>query len=407
MRTLALFMLALLTGCPSGVLEEYEQAKGAALTDPGPAPAHWNPDAVVSISDQLLDELLAEALREDGALSEAVPIKGPLGVRGTVTPDLTVDSLQLAPSKGCASCVAVDAALSGDVSWTLGPARGTFPLTATIGLDTEIDAVRNEEGTWEIRAIPQDVRQADVDFGGGGAKVSGLAEGPVKEWLREALDERKQALVVARIDGEELPLRALRVKPHEAGVRIEMLTTAPELQTAKPSSAMPEEGWRLEIAPGSLLAIAKRASFEAGPVSHDVVIEPTHISLNSDGFDMDMRLWRIKGKGWWRDYHTEGALAVDGRRIALTPETVEERGKSAGAVLVDPLAALGHGVILKAIEDSLETSVPGIHRASAGKRTTEVRIREIDGTGAMVRVTGTLVFKEPKKPTKTRSKKRR
>lgn len=363
------------------------------MADPGPAPADWKPDAVLSLSEAQLDAILAEALREGGALHQDLPIKGPLGVKGTVTPNLVIDSLALSPSKACKSCLAVDAELSGDVGWTLGPARGTFPLTARIGLDTQLDAVRSDEG-WEVRAVPEDVRKAEVDIGRAGSQVKAVAEQSLREWVGEALEQRSEPIVLASFAKEELPLRALRVDPRESGLRVEMLTLANSTVAAKPMSAMPTEGWRLEIARESLLAIAKRTSFEAGPVSHDVVIEPTGISLTENRFDLDMRLWRIKGKGWWRDYHTEGDVTIDGARIQLTPTEVEERGKSPGAVLVDPLAALGHGVILKAIEDSLETSLPGIHKSRTGARLAEVRIQEVDGTGAMLRLGGSLAFKD-------------
>ncbi|MCO4743639.1 MAG: hypothetical protein KC912_02545 [Proteobacteria bacterium] len=387
----------LLAGCPSSVLDDYEAAREAALAIPGAPGANWKPDAVVSLSEPLLDAILAEALREGGALNDELPIRGPLGVSGKVRPDLTIDSLELSPSSGCESCLSVDAELSGSVRWTLGPAKGTVPIDAVVSLDTELGATKTAEG-WEVFARPDDVREVSVDLGSGGRQIATLAEGPLKEWVQEAVKERTKPVRLTRFEADELPLRAVRILPVDSGVRVEMLTMAPGSSTAKVPSVVPASGWRLDISPDSLLALAKRASFEAGAVSHDVVVEPTGIAISHTGFEMDLRLWRVKGAGWWRDYHAEGDVEVKGARVKLTPNEVEERGKSPGAVMVDPLAALGHGVILKAIEDSLATSVPGVHRTGGARRTTEVQITEVDGTGAMIKLAGTLEFKDSGRP---------
>lgn len=395
---LALVVLtSCLAACPSPVIEEFEAARASALAPLGPIPADWVPDAILTLSEDQLDALVAEGLRRGGAMQDEVPISGPLGVKGTIQPDLLVEDLDLGPSKACPGCMAIDTRIAGEVTWTLGPARGVFPVSASIALDTELSAIEGADA-WEVLARPHEVRSVDVEIGNAGKQIRSLAEGLLQGWIKEALEARNEPVVITRIERAELPVRALRVSPRGAGLRVDMLTSAGVPASAKPMSAMPDSGWRLEIARESLLAIVRRTSFEAGPVSHDVVIEPTGISLTSKTFALDLRLWRIKGRGWWRDYHAEGDVVVEGSKIELTPTTVEALGSSPGAVLSDPLAAIARGAILDAVEESLSTSMPGVHRSDAGDRTAEVRIAEIDGTGAMLRVLGSLDFKAPRKP---------
>jgi hypothetical protein len=99
---------------------------------------------------------------------------------------------------------------------------------------------------------------------------------------------------------------------------------------------------------------------------------------------------RIKGRGWWRDYTITGTVEPKQKRIVLNPEEVVVGEKSDGAAVVDPLAALGRGVILRSIENALSTAFPAGRNESVGGLRTRMEIDQIFGEGPIVEIAGTL-----------------
>jgi len=108
---------------------------------------------------------------------------------------------------------------------------------------------------------------------------------------------------------------------------LELLTDTPDPQAVREPDQVPGNGWRLDLATDSLLDLARIASFRAEPLPRQIVAEPTSLYVDGRSFTLGLRLWRVKGRGWWRDYSVTGTLAVTGDdRIALTPERVEPVG---------------------------------------------------------------------------------
>ena len=113
--------------------------------------------------------------------------------------------------------------------------------------------------------------------------------------------------------------------------------------------------------------------------------------------ELGLRLWRTSGKGWWRDYTVSGPVTLTKSRIKLKAEDVREDGKSKGAVLADPLAALGEGIILRAIENSVAAAIPTSQAATSRGIKTTVTVTDLSGaTDGVLTLRGTLTAGEAK-----------
>ncbi|MBW1877600.1 MAG: hypothetical protein JRI25_06135 [Deltaproteobacteria bacterium] len=396
-----LLLSGLLTGCPSAVLSQYEEARTAALADPGPVPSDWRPDAALYLSPELLDRLLVVVLEEHGTLRDEITVSIPLGGRLTLKPDLTVQSIDLQSTTRCEDCLAVDVTLTGPVAWRAGRATGDVPITAHAEFDTAFESTSDGEGTWTVTARPRDVRDLDLDLGGTTAMLEPLLESTLGDWFRAELLQRIPPINLGSFGNEDVPLRAVRVASARKGLAVGLLTGSPTPETLEEEVRRARQGWRLDISEDSLLDLAKAASFRAGPVSHDVVIEPTALSFTPDGFALEMRLWRPVGRGWWRDYSVQGQLEVKKRRVVLTPTTVEEGPKSKGAFFVDPLATLGEGRILEAIEDSINTAVPTHYATTAEGLQLSANLTGLQSANGMVTLRGDLEIARAKRKPRT------
>jgi hypothetical protein len=385
-----LLFLGPLAGCPSAVLSQYEEARTAALADPGPVPSDWRPDASLYLSPKLLDRLLVAVLEEHGTLQDEISVSIPLGGRLTLQPDLTVESIDLQSTNRCADCLAVDVTLTGPVAWRAGRNRGEVPVTAHAEFDTAFESTTDGEGVWTVTARPRDVRALNLELGGTTAMIEPLLESALGDWFRAELLRRIPPIDLGSFGNEEVPLRAVKVASARRGLAVGLLSASPTPDPLGEVEQRAKRGWRLDISSDSLLDLAQAASFRAGPVSHDVVIEPTALSFTPDGFALEMRLWRPVGRGWWRDYSVQGQLELEKRRVVLTPTSVEEGAKSKGAFFVDPLAALGEGRILQAIEDSINTAVPSRYVTTAEGLRLSANLTGLESASGMVTLRGDL-----------------
>jgi hypothetical protein len=362
------------------VLPLYEAARAEALKDPGPAPAGWAPDAWVAVSSTSLDELLVAVLAADAELSTHLDA----GI-ATFTPRLNVSDVQILPPEGCGGCLTVNLALTGTLEWSSAIAQGSTSLTAGGKFDAIFEVVQ-EGATFRVDLRAKKLR--DVSASLGQSRV-GLPVGEISQWLSKDLLDAVPPIPITSFDGTDLPVRAVRVVPVGRSIRVEALTKAP-LATAVPPPERVTDGWRVGLSQPSLLALARAAAFRKGPLAHDVVAEPTALDIGKDRFTLGLRLWRVAGKGWWRDYTVMGKVNVGRDGIDLVPDQVVEGPKSPGAVFSDPLAALGEGRILEAIEDALAITLPTRQSTEVGSVHTNVALTGLDPSGTSLFANGTL-----------------
>ncbi len=382
---------ALLAGCSSTVLRDFQAAKSAALAAPAPAPTHWKPDVVVQIAAPTVAEALSPVVEEQ--LSKKTKLKyDVLGMPATANAALKVKELDLSASPRCEQCLAIDTTLKGKVEWSFAGEEGSLPASIQIGFDAQFTATQ-EGGVWSLEIAPKDVRKAKVEVGG--SKVAAPLEGELATWVRDRLSDI-EPFSLGNLGGADLPLRAARVQAEGKDVQIHLLTASPTPGEVAPPKVTLKEGYRVWFSDASLVGLAKAKAFAQGPVGYDVVPEPTSIELQEESFSLGLRLWRPVGAGWWRDYTVKGALDPENKGIKLHPTEVIEGPKSKGAVLADPLAAIGEGYILKTLEQALSTTLPAKQGTKVGDIRLAAKFEHFQTANGVIQIDGSLVVKSTK-----------
>jgi hypothetical protein len=384
-----MFLLALFA-CTPDVRGLYESERTAALEVATERPRDWQPDVTLQIAGPDFEEAVSVALK--AALTRTqdplvVPIG--LGFEAKLKPVFTIEEAVLRTSDTCPSCLSFDAELNGKATWSLGPSSGTVPLDVSA---QGVFALEVANGN-VIQAVPRAITSVKVkvmDFNG--LKVNPSKQ--IQEWLTDQLSDRIPKIKIVELDTSLLPLRDLRLRSQAGAVRIEALSDVPGARPVG-NIEVPTEGVRLAISETALIGLARRAAFQQGELTMDVYADPLEMNVEGTQFTLDLRLWRLVGRGWWRDYRIFGDLAVKGGAIQLVPSRVEELGKSPGAGLVDPLAALFEGQILQAITRSVAQTLPGARAQDLGVVQLRAETNLVSGREGTLVVDGKLLVRAP------------
>jgi len=372
--------LVLLAACAS-IRPEFDAARKAAMAQPPPLADPWRPDVELQLSAPLVEELLDEAVAHQRALKTELTL-GP----ASATPRLTLDEVTVRRSRRVDGLL-LDLDLDGRVKWSLGPADGRLPASASARVEVVVDAVREEGDRWATSVRIVSVHELDVEVAGASVGLAEL-DREVRGWLDTALVQAPP-IPLSVVGGEGLPLRAVRATGAGRGIRILGKSTAPLDVAVDRPRGMPDGGFRLAVHEESLLALARRASFENGAVGYQVVPEPSRLAFTPGGFELGLRLWRPVGRGWWRDYDVVGTTDVRRDRVHLEATEVTEAGNSKGAALADALAALGEGLILRTLADALNAAVPATVEQTVGGVDLVASVAEVGpGDGRTVVVDG-------------------
>ena len=392
LRACLLMTALLLSACGPSVVGDFEAARRAALRDLGPVPSDWEPDLRVRMSEDTLGRALSTVMEDHGRLREELTL-GPL----SVVPSLDVTKLAAvdAARSDCEDCLSFEAAVLGQLEiqglLPIPPVRASGRVT--------IDAVVQTELSHDdvlVSISPVEVRALELDAGNLALRLGSYLVPGVLQALREQVLEAVPPIPLLRLPADLLPIRASRVESTDRGVQMGFLTTSP---SPHPVMAPPrsDSDFVAAISSESLVGILAREAYQAGPVTHGVVPVPTALALIDRTFSLGLRLWRPKGRGWWRDVEVRGTSQIEGTDIQLEAADAVEVAQSKGAAAADPLAAMVEGRILKGIADALSTTVPASHGGSFGKRKAKVKITSLTGKGDAVFLTGSLRFPKPKK----------
>jgi len=352
--SLVLALPLVLGACAKSVIPEYHVRKTATLAPPVEVPEGWKGDAMLVLSDELTDRLVSAGLERSGAFKRKVE----LGGRAHFTPDLALSALSIVPSDRCRGCVQVDATLDGTCSWRIGNSTGDRPLGGHLIFDALIVATRSEQ-SWDVSLKPRSVRRAELELGGRTFRtIKKLAKGAIDDWATEHVFDQVEPIRITSFQAD-LPLRAVRPAPTEHGLALELLTETPGVDLVDPPELQPDEDWALAVSQRALLHVARTKAFSQGELAYDVAVEPTGLQIDKGTFLFDVRLWRLKGRGWWRDVKVRGTWAMTDQGFDFQAVEASEVARSRGARMVDPLAALAENRILHAVEDAVSTTIPG------------------------------------------------
>ncbi|MBX2797161.1 MAG: hypothetical protein KTR31_05820 [Myxococcales bacterium] len=382
-----MFSLLLIGGCAS-VIPQYEAAMERALADPGPTPTEWVPDAVLHLSSATVNDVVQSSIEDYGTFSSTFDF-----TVAQLSPDMTLTKMEISAGNRCDDCLGIAIELAGDLKFS-SPVIGTgsTELGATGSLDARFDIEQNAEGDFTVTVQPHRFRFLDVSLGSVSAGVAGLGE-TIQDWIDRNLVAQVPPQEIMVIAQEDLPLADVKIVPDGDTIQFHMLTMASERGRVDTQGPKPETGWRMDISTDSLIALARAEAFQAEKMARGIVAEPTLLSMDGETFQMGLRLWRTEGRGWWRDYLVNGAIAVEQDEIRLTATDVEQTGRSPGAAAADPLSALARGLILRYIEKAFETSMP----AAQGEGTV-VLIESIKAMEGSIRAGGSLSVEGPEEP---------
>lgn len=380
-------------GCTPDVRGLYEAERVEALTLATERPARWSPDMIVRIAGPDLEAAVGTAIK--AAVADPAPLRLPLplGMTAELKPRLTVDRAVLRGSDACPACVGFDAQLSGKAVWNVGPASGSFPFeVAADGVfAVEVSAER------EVRARPRSIGSVRVKIADYG-NLRTNPSGEIQDALRAMLSKEMPRIALVDLGDVPVPIRDLRLRTlgsaGDGGVSIELLTDVPGARPAVDGDPLPS-GVRVAISESALTGLARRAAFEQGELAMSVAADPRSLSVEGTRFTMGLRLWRLVGRGWWRDYTVTGELAIVGGKLKLSPEGVTETGHSPGAGLVDPLAALFQGKVLEAISDAFARSLPASRAEDLGSVRLRAAAKQVTGRDGTLVVDGTIAVQSP------------
>lgn len=381
-------LLLLVTACAPSVHPDFEAARVAALADPGPPPSSWQPDLVARLSNGTIQQAIRAVLDQNGVLKTKISAG-----MFSAEPELRVADLRLLPSRRCTGCILTQASLTGKLT------VGGFGTSTSVGLgaDTELDvefSTQNDGSTFSLWLRPDHLGKVNLNLGGVSANIASLVSNPIQRWLMDTAMVRIPRIKLASFGSDELPLRAFRVEPATDGLVLGLLTRAPSNAPVAPISApLPSAGFDVWVRPETVIAIARAEVFKRGLLDMDLLVEPTRLELANQDFDLDLRIWRMTGKGWWRDYDIDGKVAVSSGQIQLDATEAQVVQASKGAGWVDPLAALGGGIILDLMEKTMTTAVPAGQTAQVGALRTEIGLTAMTQVGDTLRLNGSFAVR--------------
>ena len=383
--------IATLMGCAGNIHQLYEQEKHAVLKPAAlPRAETWDGDIHIRISPDALSEV-SQAAMDAGLLAwkKKLTLDTPIGTIASIRPRAQVTRLKVTPGGNCPDCLSLSGALEGTATWKAGPLSGSVPFTAVLAGDLVV-SIERDGADWAVMGALAELSRLKISSASiGSVDVSRQ----LSTWGKAAVDAAP-TFRISTLGGDELPLRALRLSVDEAGIGLEALADI-NGGTSIPTSAAPlESDWQLRTSTQTALAIMRRAAFEAGMLEHDVALDPRALTAEASLFTLDLRIWRLSGTGWWRDYSVDGRMRVRGRKIELEGEKAHEVSKSRGAGLADPIALLAEGRILEAIVDSLKQVVPGSRSAAIGDHKLKAVTQEIKGIDSELVLTGVMKLED-------------
>lgn len=391
MSRVPLILAALVAvACAPDTLPEFAAARTAALATPPPVQQGWKPDAALVISAPLIDRLLTATLPVYGRIDQDLAVEG--GVR--VRPDLQIRRARVRGSASCEDCLAVDLRVDGTVQ-TTGPLRVEIPLDMTVGLDLAVQGT-TVDGAHVVTITPKDVRQVSLKSARLPAGLRAALEDPLTAAVRKRVVEGATPIEAARFPAEGLPVVAIRAKGSRNGIRVDLRTAASTPTPLTLNTDKIRDGWTFAVQQDSLTDLARAEAMRQGAVYYDVVPEPTGLRVARGTFELDLRLWKTTGRGWWRDYTVHGTLTRTGDAFEMAPERVVEGPTSPGAASADLLAELGRSQIIDNIEAGIAGSLAASHAAElTGGLEAQVTVASVFGVGETVRVAGDVTLRTP------------
>lgn len=347
---IAIFLLACATHDPHAALRT-----SLAEVDQAPLADGWAPEATVLLDGSRLARTLTELARQElSHVPETLTPSVPLDVDVQIRPRVTLESLSVAATDACASCLLVSQRLSGDTAVRLendtGAMERTLAWTAELQAIVALEVAREPSGDRVLRlaATQPDAWTVDLTLGAVPVPIAVTAGRYLQDSLRGALARPLPTVPVARIQRDgPVRVRGLRVSPSGDDLRVDLVFVAP------PGGAVaeiaPRGDWTAVVPAATLLSVAQAAAAQLGTVD-GVAVEPTALTLADDRFTLGVTGWKGRRRV---ELEIVGTVRVEHDQVAL-----EADADLAGSSRHDPVLLLVRGRLLAAVGESLAAAVP-------------------------------------------------
>ena len=363
-----------------------------------PLPPDFPAEARLVLSPRLMavevQQSLDDAARAVESFRFALPLLGEIALR----PSLTVRAVRAEPEPSCTGCVALIVDLEGVLAPVTasgllpglrfsGAARGVFALTTLDVPDANVVEVRaiGADGTDAAGRHGWSARLELVDLPPG---VSSRVSQSVTDFLQRLMTgETRPDLLLASLPREgPVRLRGLRPSAQNGAVVVDVAFVA--IDAGVVHSALPpvEEGFALQLPEQTLLALARAETLRMPP-EDGWVVDPTRVVVDGDRFALDLAVYKLAGTVERRDVRVDGALQIDGTKLAITPTSATQLGRSGG---FDPFELIVRTALLQKVEESLRLTVPVAQAAPVGGHTRRARLVGVRDLGPILQVDGVV-----------------
>jgi hypothetical protein len=388
-RPSLLMLIWLFISCTTGIHAQYQQRADAVLQPAPPAELDWSPDLRLRLSKEALQRLTRRSIAS-GLLDQrgkTIRFDPPVGPSIELAPRLKISELEiLNSSQGCTDCLDLSVKLNGKTRWSIGSKSGKISVGAQAQVRAMLEVEEKADGQWSLSLSGLELRKLQVESD----KLSGLDLSPILEgWVKKSIKKGPQ-ISLGKLGGDDLPIRAIRVRPTPTDLSVEVLSAIHDPGELPDEPAPISEDWELQISQDTLLALMQRDAFSRGPLQLELAPDPRGLSLEDTLFSMDMRIWRLWGLGWWRDYRVDGEVRIHKEQLEVEAQSIESLGHSRWARAVDPLALLAERRILSSLEDGVQAAVPLDQAASLGDFKISTISKQVEATEGMLLIRGDL-----------------
>lgn len=392
---------ALGTGCPRSIEPAFNQAKLEAMEVVDVLPADWTPDVRLT----LRQESISDALTTYSETADPLRTHLDLGMV-ELRPKLSISDLSLASrNPACSPCLRLQGMTEGTVkvSTALGSTR--VPLSATFTLDVSLKVDPTPDGRYRLSAQAEEVRKLTVKSGMLHADL-GTGMGVLRGWLEEALLDGLPPIELLDVDLGPYPVLGVRLLTDTNLLALDVRSNVPDTSPLTGDPSVPRHAWSLHMSQDVVLTMMQRASFDAGPfevnkgpLSYLLLAEPRALAISPGGYEVELRLWSLNGRGWWRDYRATGPLTMQGKKVVAETDTIEAMDSSPGAFFSDPIGAIAQSRVLDALSEGISAPFDRRVEHREAQVRSVVRVTEIGGAGSEVHIGGTLKVEEQPRPT--------
>ena len=360
LHTIGFCSILMLAGCSPDIQPLYDQAKIDAFQRPDSPPKNWHPDVIIQLSSSLLEDVLMIALDEH--IQDQSGKKQKITPRITIKPTLELDKVKLRAAKTCKNCLAITTKISGDAQPIIAGSPIPLPFKGTI--TGEVALTLEEEG--QLTAVLKKVSNIKLDLTLGSIRLP--LDNALSKWLQEEVIPLLEPIPLSKIGGTQLPLQAIRLSPDGASLRIEALSAISSGDLPLNIPEPPQTGWSAIVSQNSLITLARQEAFNQGEIQDGIHLDPFDLIVQEQQFELQLRIWKLGEKNWWRTYLVTGDLLLEGEQMMLSGKDAKQTNQSRGAGLSDPLALLGGKLYHQSHCRRLTTIHP---------RTTRVRDRQL------------------------------